>query len=263
MPTDILVSKRNRAMWIELNRPEVRNAIRLGVTTSETIEALNDAAADEDVRAVVITGQGTSFCAGGDVKEMARALQSERLDATLIREKVREFHKMIEAIHEIEKPVIAMVNGPAMGAGCNLALVCDVRIASDRAKFSEAFVHRGLTSDAGSTYLLPRLVGYAKAFELLTLGESLDAEEALRIGLVNRVVPHEQLLEETEALVARYAEAPTRAVGMIKRGLRLAATASLHDTLEMEATMQAVTMTGEEHVEGVRAFVEKRKPAFR
>ncbi|MDX9975930.1 MAG: enoyl-CoA hydratase-related protein [FCB group bacterium] len=262
MPTDIVVTKRNRALWIELNRPDVRNAIRLGVTTTETIEALNTAAADEDVRAVVITGRGTSFCAGGDVKEMAKALQSDRPDATRIREQVREFHKMIEAIHEIEKPVIAAVNGPAMGAGCNLALVCDLRIASDQAKFCEAFVHRGLTSDAGSTYLLPRLVGYAKAFELLTLGDTFDAHEALRLGLVNKVVPHDQLIPETEALVARYAAAPARAVALIKRGLRLAATASLHDTLEVEAAMQAVTMTGAEHREGVQAFLEKRQPNF-
>jgi 2-(1,2-epoxy-1,2-dihydrophenyl)acetyl-CoA isomerase len=259
---EVVVTRRDRTLWIELNRPEVRNAIRLGVTTALTLEALEQAAGDPDIRSVVITGRGTAFCAGGDVKEMAKALGSGPLDAGLIRDKIREFHRMIEAIHEIEKPVIAAVNGPAMGAGCNLALACDVRIASDRATFCEAFVHRGLTSDAGSTYLLPRLVGYAKAFELLTLGDTLDAQAALAIGLINRVVPHDDLPRETEALAARYAAAPPRAVGLIKRGLRLAANGSLHDALEIEATMQAMTMSGPEHAEGVKAFLEKRKPVF-
>lgn len=259
---DVIVSIRHRVMWIELNRPEVRNAIRLGSTDRLVTEALSRAAADADVRCAVITGRGTSFCAGGDVKEMARVIEGGRLDAAAIRDQVRRFHAMIEAIHEFEKPILASVNGPAMGAGCNLALVCDMRIASDRARFCEAFVHRGLTSDAGSTYLLPRLVGYAKAFELLALGDTLDAQEALRIGLVNRVVPHDVLEAETEALATRFAQAPPRAVAMIKRGLRLAASAGLHDTLETEATMQAFAMLGEEHKEGVRAFLEKRPPVF-
>lgn len=260
--TDVVVSIRHHVMRLELNRPDARNAIRLGTTDRLVIEALSRAAADAEVRAVVITGRGTSFCAGGDVKEMARVIEAGNRDAATIREQVRRFHAMIEAIHEFEKPVLASVNGPAIGAGCNLALVCDVRIASDQARFCEAFVHRGLTSDAGSTYLLPRLVGYAKAFELLTLGDTLDAHEALRIGLVSRVVPHDTLEAETEALAARFAQAPPRAVAMIKRGLRLAASASLHDTLETEATMQAFAMLGEEHAEGVRAFLEKRPPVF-
>lgn len=262
MTTDIVVSKRDRALWIELNRQDARNAIRLGVTTVEMLEAIDAATRDDEVRSVVITGRGTAFCAGGDVKEMAKGIQSGGIEPATLREMVRDFHRVIEAIHEIEKPVIAAVNGPAMGAGCNLALVCDLRVASDQARFSEAFVHRGLTSDAGSTYLLPRLVGYAKAFELLTLGDVLDAYEALRIGLVNRVVPHEHLVPEVEALTARYAEAPPKAVAMIKRGMRLAATASLHDTLEVEAVMQALSMAGAEHKEGVQAFLEKRRPAF-
>lgn len=259
---DIVVTKKDRALWIELNRPEARNAIRIGIMTSELLAALETARTDPEVRVLVITGRDPAFCAGGDVKEMARALASGHADTAMVRDKVREFHRTIEAIHEIEKPVIAAVNGSAMGAGCNLALVCDVRIASESATFGEAFVHRGLTSDGGSTYLLPRLVGYSKAFELLTLGEMLDAQEALRIGLVSRVVPHERLVPETQALAERYAAAPPKAVALIKRGLRLAANASLHDTLEMEAAMQALTMAGEEHAEGVRAFVEKRKPVF-
>lgn len=262
MTQEVVVTKNDRTLWIELNRPEARNAIRLGTTDVEVIAALREAAADRNVRVIVITGRGSAFCAGGDVKEMAKALAGGKPEPGAVRDMVRAFHRMIEAIYECEKPVIAAVNGPAMGAGCNLALVCDARIASDRATFAEAFVHRGLTSDAGSTYLLPRLVGTAKAFELLTLGETIDAREALRIGLVNSVTPHEELMSATETLAARYAQAPPHAVAMIKRGLRLAATATLHDTLENEATAQALAMLGEEHAEGVRAFIEKRPSRF-
>lgn len=262
MDAEVVITKKDHALWIELNRPEVRNAIRLGVTTRQVTNAILEASEDRDIRAVVITGRGSSFCAGGDVKEMAKAFVGDRPDAGAVREMVRGFHRMIETIYECEKPVVAAVNGPAMGAGCNLALVCDMRIASDQAKFAEAFVHRGLTSDGGSTYLLPRLVGDAKAFELLILGETLDAQEALRIGLVNKVVPHAELMSATEAMLARLAQAPPYAVAMIKRGLRLGATATLHDTLENEATTQALAMLGGEHVEGVSAFLEKRAPKF-
>jgi 2-(1,2-epoxy-1,2-dihydrophenyl)acetyl-CoA isomerase len=261
MDPEVVATRRDRTLWIELNRPEVRNAIHPGVS-KQVAAAVNDASEDSEVRVVVITGRGTSFCAGGDVKEMAKAFGGDRPDAGAVREMVRAFHHMIETIYECEKPVIAAVNGPAMGAGCNLALVCDMRIASDHAKFAEAFVLRGLTSDGGSTYLLPRLVGDAKALELLILGDTIDAQEALRIGLVNKVVPHAELVSATEVLAARLAQAPPYAAAMIKRGLRLGATATLHDTLENEATTQALAMLGREHVEGVMAFLEKRAPKF-
>ena len=260
--SDIVVAKKDRSLWIELNRPEVRNAIRLGVTTTEVIEALAVAREDPEIRSVVVTGRGSVFCAGGDVKEMAKVVASGKPEPGVIRQSVRAFHAMIEALYNTEKPVIAAINGPAVGAGWSLALACDVRIASDRARFSFAFVHRGLTSDGGSTHLLQRAVGYAKAFELLTLGDLIDADEALRLGLVNKVVPHEQLIPAVDELAARYAAGPPDAMKMIKRALRLGASASLQDALENEATMQTLCMLGAEHAEGVAAFLEKRPPRF-
>jgi len=259
---DIVATKKGRTFWIELNRPEVRNAIRLGVTTKQMIEALAVAREDPEIRSVVVTGRGSAFCAGGDVKEMAKVLEVGEPEPGVIRQSVRSFHAMVEALYNLEKPVIAAINGPAVGAGWSLALACDLSIASERARFSFAFVHRGLTSDGGSTYLLQRAVGYAKAFELVALGNTIDADEALRLGLVNKVVPHEQLVPATEELAARFAAGPPNAIRMIKRALRLASNASLQDALENEAIMQTVCMLSPEHAEGVRSFLEKRPAKF-
>lgn len=262
MSDEIIVTKKDRTLWIELNRPEVRNAIMLGVTTKAVIEGIQTASDDPEVRSVVITGRGSAFCAGGDVKQMAAVLQSGTVEGALLRGGVRSFHAMLFAVYNIEKPVIAAINGPAVGAGWSLALACDMRIASDQARFGFAFVHRGLTSDGGSTFLLQRAVGYAKAFELLALGDVCDVQEALRLGLVNEVVPHDRLIPATEELAARFAASPPNALCLIKRGLRLAAASSLQDALENEATMQAFAMLGAEHAEGVAAFLEKRPPQF-
>jgi 2-(1,2-epoxy-1,2-dihydrophenyl)acetyl-CoA isomerase len=258
----VVVAKKDRSLWIEFNRPEVRNAISLGVTTKEVVDALAVAREDLEIRSVVVTGRGPVFCAGGDVKEFAKVLEGGEPEPAVIRESVRSFHAMVEALYNIEKPVIAAINGPAVGAGWSIALACDVSIASERARFSFAFVHRGLTSDGGSTYLLQRAVGYAKAFELIALGDTIDANEALRLGLVSKVVPHEQLVPATEELAARFAAGPPNAMRMIKRALRLASNSSLQDALENEANMQTLCMLGAEHVEGVSSFLEKRPAKF-
>jgi len=260
--SDIVVTRKESSLWIELNRPKVRNAIRLGVTPKEVINALTTASDDPDVRAIVLTGRDPAFCAGGDVKAMAQVLQSPNPEGSAIREAVRSFHAMVAALYNVEKPVIAAINGPAVGAGWSIALACDMRIASDRAKFVFAFVHRGLTSDGGSTYLLQHAVGYAKAFELLALGDTVDAEGALQLGLVNMVVPHDQLVAAADELAARFVAGPSNALKMIKRGLRLSASSSLQDALENEATMQAFCMLGSEHAEGVASFLEKRPAKF-
>jgi 2-(1,2-epoxy-1,2-dihydrophenyl)acetyl-CoA isomerase len=259
---DIVVTKKDKTLWIELNRPEVRNAIRLGVTPREVIDALTVATNDPEVRVIVLTGRDPAFCAGGDVKAMAQVLQSPNPQGSAIRDAVRNFHAMVAALYNVEKPVIAAINGPAVGAGWSIALACDMRIASERAKFVFAFVHRGLTSDGGSTYLLQHAVGYAKAFELLALGDTVDAQGALQLGLVTSVVPHDQLVAATDELAARFAAGPPNALKMIKRGLRLSASSSLQDALENEATMQAFCMLGEEHAEGVASFLEKRPAKF-
>ena len=262
MSDEVIVTKKDRTLWIELNRPEARNAIRLGVTTDTVTEAMGTAAADPEIRSVVITGRGPAFCAGGDIKQMAMALASGGLDGAMVRQGIRSFHAMICAIYNLEKPVIAAVNGPAAGGGMGFMLACDMRIASEQARFGLAFVRLALTTDGGSSYLLQRIVGYSKAFELIALGDMFDAQEALRLGVVNKVVPHDQLIPATEELAARFAASPPNAIAMIKRGLRLAASASLQDAVENEATMQAFCMLGAEHAEGVAAFLEKRPPQF-
>ncbi|MBI4559304.1 MAG: enoyl-CoA hydratase [Candidatus Hydrogenedentes bacterium] len=262
MPQDIVVTKKQRVLWIELNRPEARNAIRIPTTTNDLWDALNDAVADSEVRAIILTGRGPAFCAGGDVKEMAKALTAEQPDPTWAREIVQTFHRTVDRLYEIEKPTIAAVNGPAVGAGCNIALACDLRIASDQAKFTWAFVHRGLSSDAGSTFLLSRLVGPAKAFELLALGDPVSADEALRLGIVDQVVPHDQLVSAAESRAARFAAGPPKAIGMIKRGIRNAMHSTFRDALELEADLQAISLLGPEHREGVMSYLEKRHPKF-
>jgi enoyl-CoA hydratase/carnithine racemase len=264
MPEDILVENKTGVLWITLNRPEARNAIRLHITSAELVDAIAEARDDTSVRAVVLTGADPAFCAGGDVKEMAavRAFAKGNPDPHDIRQVVRGFHRALAELYELEKPVIAAVNGPAVGAGFSLSLACDLRIASDQAYFAMAFVNRGLTSDAGSTYLLPRIVGYPKAYELLTTGDRVDADEALRLGLVTRVVLHADLHAETQTFAERLAAGPPNTLAIFKRSLRLGESTTLHDTLENEANMQSLCMLGGEHAEGIAAFIEKRPPAF-
>lgn len=261
MSEDIAVEKRGHVQWVTMNRPDARNALRAD-TINGFVEAFKEAKADNDVRVIVVTGNGPAFSAGGDVKEMAGVLQNPDRDVFSARAMVQQFHTMINALYEIEKPVICAVNGKAFGAGCNVALACDLRVAADDASFCWAFVQRGLVTDAGSTFLLQRLVGYSKALELLTLGDTVDAAESLRLGIVNKVVPKAQLLEQTEALAQRMAQGPPQAISMIKRALQCAALTSLREALENEANLQAIAFGGKEFIEGVMSFMEKRAPKF-
>lgn len=263
MPEHIEVQTKDKVCWITLNRPEARNAIGVNIMSVELEQALRDAAENDDVRVIVIGANGPVFCAGGDVKEMAAQFTGgNAVGPAKVRAIIQKFHRMMNTLYDVEKPIIAALQGPAVGAGCSLALACDVRIGTQDASFTFAFVHRGLSSDGGTTFLLPSLVGYAKAYELLTLGDKISADEAMRIGLINQVVPADQLEQTVAETAARYAAAPPKAIATIKRSLRLAASATLQDALEMEATLQTVCVLGEEHAEGVRAFLEKRLPKF-
>ncbi len=252
----VLVAEEGGVLTLTLNRPDVLNAVDEQLSL-ELQEALKFAEREAGVRCVVLTGAGRGFCSGQDLRDRAGVGEVSYMDSLR-----RRYHPVIQRLATMEKPVIAAVNGVAAGAGCSLALACDLRIASERASFIEIFARVGLIPDSGSTYFLPRLVGLGKAFELAYLAESVDAQEALRLGLVNRVLPHDGLLEETMVLARRLAAGPTKGYGLTKRGLRHALRASLEDALTYEAYLQQIASTTADHREGVTAFLEKRTPRF-
>jgi 2-(1,2-epoxy-1,2-dihydrophenyl)acetyl-CoA isomerase len=250
---------------ITLNRPAVLNAIN-----AEMIGELQDVLAripeDAEVRAVVLTGTGRGFCSGADLKNRQRVKPADAPpDAALANtERLRRtLNPIVLAIRSIEKPFIASVNGVAAGAGCNLALACDIVLASEEARFGNVFARIGLIPDCGGHFLLPRLVGFHKAAELMFTGDIIGAQEAERIGLINRVVPASELRKQTRELAERLARGPTRAIGLCKRTLNVALTADLATALEAEAVGQGLAGQTEDHWEGVQAFLEKRPAQFK
>ncbi len=257
----IAVERTGAVTRITLSRPEKLNALthRMSDELLDAFTALRD---DEGVRAVVLTGAGRGFCAGQDLSEFGEAYrQGRRPD--IERHLAESYHRLIPAMVAAPKPVIAAVNGVAAGAGLSLALACDLRIAADTARFTQAFVKIGLIPDSGGTFLLPRAVGHAKALELSLTGDLIDAAEAHRIGLVHRIHPAGELVAEVEALAARLASMPTRALAATKVLLRDALTLDLGESLRREARTQAEMGGTEDHLEGVAAFEEKREPRFR
>ncbi len=242
---------------VTLNRPDVLNAVndQLGL---ELLDALKWADRDASTRAVVLTGAGRGFCSGQDLRD--RAGVGEISYGEWLR---KRYHPIIVRLWTMEKPVIAAVNGVAAGAGCSLALVADLRIASERASFIEIFSRVGLVPDSGSTYLLPRLVGLGRALELAYTAEPVDAHRALQLGLVNRVVAHDELMPQTMELAKRLAAGPTKGLGLTKRGMTFALHASLEQALDYEAYLQEIAGHTADHREGVAAFLEKRTPQFR
>lgn len=241
---------------LTLNRPDVLNAVN-DQLTDELGEALRYAGRAGEVRCLVLTGAGRGFCSGQDLR--ARAGVGDVSYGDSLR---RRYNPIILRIRTIEKPVIAAVNGVAAGAGCNLALAADLRIASERASFIEVFSRVGLIPDSGGTFTLPRLVGLGKAFELAYTADPVDAAEALRLGLVNRVVPHDDLMPAALELARRLAEGPTRGFGLTKRGFNYALSASFDAALEYEAYLQEIAGRTADHREGVAAFLEKRTARF-
>jgi len=253
----IRVEQREGVAVVTLNRPDKLNAVTPQMHR-ELLDAFKRIARDDAVRAAVLTGEGQAFCAGQDLETVT---QNPDLDyGELLR---NGYNPIIEALTSLEKPVVAAVNGVAAGAGVSLALACDLKLASDKASFVQAFVHIGLVPDSGSTWFLPRLVGLTKAMELALLGDKVSAEEAARIGLINRVVPHDALMPEAIALAERLAQMPTRAIALTKRAFYKGLTVPLSEQLAYEAHLQAIAGKTEDHREGVRAFFEKRKPVFR
>lgn len=242
-------------LTLTLNRPEVLNAVNDRMA-EELLDALRRAGRDEQVRSVILTGAGRAFCSGQDLRER---VGGEFSYAQHIRSR---YAPVILQLQGVEKPVVAAVNGVAAGAGASLALACDLRVASEDASFLQAFTRIGLVPDSGATYLLPRLVGLGKAFEMCYLAEAIPAQEALRLGLVNWVVPGPELMTKAREIASKLAAGPTRAYGLTKRALLRNLTADLASALDYEAMLQDAAGRTEDHREGVQAFLEKRPPRY-
>ncbi|MBM3221199.1 MAG: enoyl-CoA hydratase/isomerase family protein [Candidatus Rokubacteria bacterium] len=246
---------------LTLNRPERLNA--LGDTLREDLhDAVERASDDPEVRVMIVTGAGKGFCSGGDVKAMSE--RKERGSGRPLMEKVAPGRDLtVLALRDAPRPIIAAVNGAAAGAGMNLALACDMRLASTAAKFAQAFVRRGLHPDWGGTYFLPRVVGTAKAAELIFTGEVIDAQEALRLGIVSAVHAPEELMPAALALARKIADGPPIAIRLAKRAIYHNLDCDLRQALEFETFAQNICYETEDAAEGIKAFVEKRSPSFR
>ena len=251
----LLAETQGGARILTLNRPDVLNAINAQMG-DELNEALRDAERSPEVRCVLLTAAGRGFCAGADLREQS---PGHTKVGDLLRTR---YNRMVAKIRAMEKPVIAAVNGVAAGAGCNLALAADLRIASDRATFIEAFSKVGLIPDSGGTWLLPRLVGVGRALEMMFFADPIDAPAAERLGLVNRVVPHDDLMPRAREWALRLAAGPTRTFGLIKRGVNRALAGDLEGALDYEAHLQEIASRTDDHREGVAAFLAKRPPAY-
>ena len=246
---------------ISLNRPDKLNAFDAQMH-EDLHEALDDAATDDRVRCVVLRGEGRGFSAGADLRSEDLSREDGKppdLGAYLR----TTFSPSVTKISEMDKPVLASLHGPVYGAGLGLALACDLRLAAQSVSFSVAFIKIGLMPDAGVSFFLPRVVGLGRAMEMSMLGDAVDADEAHRIGLVNRVVPDEELESETAALAGRLAAMPTRALGRIKHSLYASFEGDLATVLEAEAEGQSACGYTEDHAEGLAAFFEKRAPDFK
>lgn len=241
---------------ISLNRPEVYNALNDEITY-ELQDAFKAVAKDESVRVVVLTGEGKAFCSGQDLKAASGQEKRSFLDSLH-----KRYNPIIRAMRTLPKPIVCRLNGVAAGAGCSLALAADVIVASEEATLIEVFINIGLVPDSGSSYFLPRLVGMAKAFELCSRGTRVKAKEAAEMGLISKAVAADQLDAAVKEYVDYYAQAPTKAIGLIKKMLNKSATSSLDEMLEYEAYAQEIAGSSQDYKEGVAAFLEKRKPQF-
>lgn len=244
---------------ISFNRPKSQNAF-----SAEMIEGLHhffdEARKDNSVKGIILTGKGDAFCAGGDVRAMAAGKLRGWDMKRFLWEGV---HRVILLIEDLDKPLLASINGAATGAGMGLALMSDLRVCSERARFSESFVKLGLVAGDGDAYFLPRIVGMSKALELLLTGDLITAEQALQFGIVNKLVPHEQLMTESLAMMERIIRNPPLAVRMMKRAVYQAQTSTLRNHLDYISSQISLLSETEDHLEAARAFMEKRKPTFK
>lgn len=242
---------------ITLNRPDVYNALNNEITY-ELQAALKDAKKNNEVRVVVLTGEGKAFCSGQDLK--ASSAEPNRSFSDSIH---KRYNPIIKGIRNLPKPVICRLNGVAAGAGCSFAIACDIVVAGESAKLIEVFVNIGLVLDSGSSYFLPRLLGSSKAFELATMGTRVSGKEAEAMGLINKCVSDESLDEAVKSYTDYYAKAPTKAIGLMKKMLNKSQGATLSEMLDYEAYNQDIAGATSDHKEGVQAFLEKRLPEFK
>jgi 2-(1,2-epoxy-1,2-dihydrophenyl)acetyl-CoA isomerase len=248
------------AAIITFNRPEALNALSLGLTRD--LEAAIKKAVADGARAVILTGEGRAFCSGGDLREMRSMWEREGRIEAFMEEPLRALHDVILLIRETPIPFVAAVQGVCAGAGTNFALACDIVFAAENASFNQAFVRIGLSPDCGGTFFLPRAVGEKLAAEIFMTGETISAERALAMGMINRVVAAENLMNEAMSMAMRLALAPTASIGRIKRMLNAAYSNNLQQQLELEHQCQIESGKGSDFKEGVTAFFEKRQPQF-
>ncbi len=258
MNKSIIVSIENKVAILTLNRPEVFNSFNreMALLLQNELDACEK---NPEVRAIVITGSGKAFCAGQDLKEVT----SPELNPGFKKILEEHYNPIITRIRNIEKPIIGAINGVAAGAGANIALACDVIIASENASFIQAFSKIGLVPDSAGTFFLPRLIGFQKASALMMLGDKVSAEEAEKLGMVYKTVPSENFMEEVNNIASILANMPTKALGLTKRLLNNSMQNSLEEQLNLESKLQIESAQSEDYAEGVDAFVNKRKPEFK
>ncbi|WP_172373802.1 enoyl-CoA hydratase/isomerase family protein [Sporosarcina jiandibaonis] len=252
---NIKVEIKNKVCVVTLNRPEVRNALGLEMR-EELISFFRTSKDNDEIKAIVLTGEGQSFSAGGDLSAL------KTVDAVTGRRRLQMGHELIHSILELEKPVIAAVNGAAAGAGFSLALACDLIVATHSTVFIQSFVKVGLIPDLGSIYFLPRLIGRHRALELMLVGERVSADKAQEMGIINRIVADDLLLKEVYSLASTLAEGPALAMGLMKKLTNRSVLADINETLELEGFAQGMCFESQDFNEGLNAFFEKRKPNF-
>lgn len=261
----VIVVKEGHVATLTLNRPETLNAWN-GAMEREALQALEDIRIDADVRVLILTGAGRGFSSGADVSRLARGTEGSGGGRAGPGANFARWPGLVEFAHrlrELPKPVIAAINGVAAGAGLSVALACDIRIASDQARLSSIFVKRGLVPDSGATYFLPQMVGTARACELMFTGDFVDAHEAERLGIVNKVVPHDALMSECIALATRIASGPPMTIAATKAAIyKGAAEVDLTRQLDLELYLQAIMVRTEDFKEAITAYMEKREPEF-
>jgi 2-(1,2-epoxy-1,2-dihydrophenyl)acetyl-CoA isomerase len=256
----IQLEMRGAVGLVTLNRPDSLNAL-----TTEVGQEFKSAVVEvcgRGARAIIVTGAGRAFCAGGDLREMQRIAEREGKVEAFFDEPLHQLNECILLIRRTPVPIIAAVNGAASGGGCNLALACDFVVAGTSARFNQAFIKIGLVPDCGGTFILPRLVGWKRATELMMTGEVTSAARALEIGMINAVVPDEELMARAMAMAEQLAQAPTMAIGRIKELLEASATNDYSGQLELERKAQIQSGQTKDFREGVAAFIEKRPPKF-